>query len=239
MSRRTLGFLVALYPKTWRRRYAEELADLCDEYIHAGEGTRARLALNIACSAFAQHLRSLLSGPRRVAGVVAMAFLLVAMGAPVLTQTGLSVPALSPLVARAVNAQGSSNHIGPAPTGAKATVSSETAIATSLKGARGATVLGIGLANFASRYPRRGVLCWVVAINRPGPHLSWGGPLFVPQLHHGVNRPGHDLEGKPVVRATPQYNYDVMFIDASDGALLEETQGYSPLFPGHSSTSVR
>ena len=176
MRRRSLAFLVALYPKAWRRRYAEELADLCQDYMQAGEGTRARLALNIVGSAFAQHLKSLASGRERVAGLVAVALVLVGIGTGALVVNGLSgAPSLSPLFVKAVNTQGSSNHISPAPAGDKPTVSSGRAITTALKEARGAKVVGIGLASFTSLYPRPGVLCWVVAIDRPGLHLSWQG----------------------------------------------------------------
>ena len=66
MSRRPSALIAALYPRTWRRRYADELADLCDEYLIAGETTRVRLAMGIAGAALAQRLRSFASPRRRL-----------------------------------------------------------------------------------------------------------------------------------------------------------------------------
>ena len=58
MTRRLSGLVVALYPRSWRRRYADELEDLCQEYIESGESTRFRLTVGVAGSAVAERLRA-------------------------------------------------------------------------------------------------------------------------------------------------------------------------------------
>jgi hypothetical protein len=58
MSARVFRWLSALYPRAWRDRYADELADLCDEFVEAGEIARWRLVMNIVAAASAERLRS-------------------------------------------------------------------------------------------------------------------------------------------------------------------------------------
>ena len=84
MNSRTFRLLSEPYPRAWRERYADELADQCDEFIEAGEIARWRLASNIAVAASAERLRSWSrSGHRLVIGggaaaVVVLAILAVA-----------------------------------------------------------------------------------------------------------------------------------------------------------------
>ena len=54
MSRRLFHLLNTLYPRAWRERYADELGDLCDEFVEAGELARGRLTLNIVVAAGAE-----------------------------------------------------------------------------------------------------------------------------------------------------------------------------------------
>jgi hypothetical protein len=75
--------LVALYPKAWRERYADEVGDLSAELLEAGETTRLHLALELARSSLAERVRSLhrgrsmvvLSGSTALVVVVVAAFL--------------------------------------------------------------------------------------------------------------------------------------------------------------------
>lgn len=222
---------VGLYPKPWRRRYGEELADLCRECAEAQEAVPRAFALDLARSALREHVRSLASTCRRRVAAVAL-LLGLALGLTVnFTERHGHLPALSPLIVRAVNGQGSSNHIAAAPVGARAGISSEQALRTVNWNARGARIEGISLAIFSQLYPRPGLLCWAVAIDRPGPHLAFGGPLWVPKdgARHATHAPPR----------VPTYNYDVVFINARTGVFLEETQGYSHLFGGPSTVPAR
>ena len=66
MKRRHLAALAGrLYPRTWRRRYGEELADLCEEYLLEGESTPVRLALGLSMSALGERARAATSTSRR------------------------------------------------------------------------------------------------------------------------------------------------------------------------------
>jgi len=69
MSSRVFRLLSALYPRAWRDRYANELADLCEEFVEAGEIARWQLALNVVAAASAERLRWWLhSGNRLMLG---------------------------------------------------------------------------------------------------------------------------------------------------------------------------
>jgi len=61
MTRPLSHLVVALYPRSWRRRYGDELADLCQEYLESGKSTRFRLTVGVAGSAFMQRFRALAS----------------------------------------------------------------------------------------------------------------------------------------------------------------------------------
>jgi hypothetical protein len=67
-----------LYPRAWRRRYGEELADLCDEYLDEGESTPARLALGLSVSALGERARAVGSRPRGRSLVTGIALVAVA-----------------------------------------------------------------------------------------------------------------------------------------------------------------
>jgi hypothetical protein len=54
MSSRVFRLLSALYPRAWRDRYANELPDLCEEFVEAGEIARWQLALNVVAAASAE-----------------------------------------------------------------------------------------------------------------------------------------------------------------------------------------
>jgi hypothetical protein len=58
MTSRVFRLLSALYPRAWRARYANELADLCREFVDVREIARWRLALNVVIAASAVRLRS-------------------------------------------------------------------------------------------------------------------------------------------------------------------------------------
>ena len=54
---RLLRSMLVLYPRSWRRRYSEELGDLSEELLAAGEVTRLRLGLGLVRSALAERVR--------------------------------------------------------------------------------------------------------------------------------------------------------------------------------------
>ena len=89
MTRRLSGLAVALYPRSWRRRYADELEDLCQEYIESGESTRFRLTVGVAGSAVAQRLRAVASLRHR--RLVAIALGVTAVTVLAATTDGLGV----------------------------------------------------------------------------------------------------------------------------------------------------
>ena len=57
MSRRLFGVLTLLYPKKWRERYEDEMAELCREVLRAGESTRLRLVVGLSASALVERVR--------------------------------------------------------------------------------------------------------------------------------------------------------------------------------------
>lgn len=67
----------ALYPRAWRRRYGEELADLCDEYLQEGESNPLRLALGLTVSALGERTRAV--GSRRWRPLLASGIALMAV----------------------------------------------------------------------------------------------------------------------------------------------------------------
>jgi hypothetical protein len=83
MTRRFSDIVVTLYPRSWRRRYGDELADLCQEYLESGDSTRFRLTVGLARSAVIQRLRAIVSFRHRalVATVALAVSALVALGA--------------------------------------------------------------------------------------------------------------------------------------------------------------
>lgn len=90
MTRRLAALALALYPRRWRRRYGQELADLCDEYLGAGETTRLRLLAGLAGSGVAQRLRAVVAS-RRNAVVFACAVLVTTTGAVAASTDGLGL----------------------------------------------------------------------------------------------------------------------------------------------------
>jgi hypothetical protein len=66
MSRWFFNLATAFYPRRWRERYAEELSDLCEEFVTAGETTQARLALAILVAATVERFRAVRSSPHRM-----------------------------------------------------------------------------------------------------------------------------------------------------------------------------
>ena len=84
MSSRTVGILIGLYPRAWRRRYGAELHDLVVEMSRRGERPGWRLGSDLILAAAGERLR----GSRRQAagavlllGVVATVAVVVALGA--------------------------------------------------------------------------------------------------------------------------------------------------------------
>jgi len=78
MSRWLRRFALALYPRAWRRRYGQELEDLCDECAERGETAPLQLGAGVLVAALRERSRSLSSSrPRRalVAGVAVLALL--------------------------------------------------------------------------------------------------------------------------------------------------------------------
>lgn len=51
--------IVALYPRDWRERYGDEVADLADELVRMGETTAARARLGLAAGAAVERWRLL------------------------------------------------------------------------------------------------------------------------------------------------------------------------------------
>jgi hypothetical protein len=66
MSATRLSWLLRLYPRAWRRRYADEFADLL-----ATEHPTPRLVLDLALGALDAHVCPQLAGGRREAGGIA------------------------------------------------------------------------------------------------------------------------------------------------------------------------
>lgn len=58
MRRWLFGSLAKLYPKAWRELYGDEVGDLSEELLAAGEVKGPRLALELALSGLAERLRS-------------------------------------------------------------------------------------------------------------------------------------------------------------------------------------
>jgi hypothetical protein len=88
MTRRLVALAVALYPRRWKRRYGQELADLCEEYLAAGETTRLGLLAGLAGSGVVQRLREVVPS-RRFAVLVTSALLLTTTGAVAVSTDGL------------------------------------------------------------------------------------------------------------------------------------------------------
>ena len=89
MTSRLLRSLGKLYPKAWRERYGNEVDDLSEELLTAGEINRPRLVLGLAVSAFVERVRSLHRG--RVAmlsGCAVLVVVLVAVGVSLLGTNG-------------------------------------------------------------------------------------------------------------------------------------------------------
>jgi len=59
--RRLLRLLLVLYPRSWRERYADEVADLTDDLLASGETSFLRAAVGLAASGLRERPR----GPRR------------------------------------------------------------------------------------------------------------------------------------------------------------------------------
>jgi hypothetical protein len=90
MTRRLSSLVVALYPRSWRRRYGAELADLCHECLESGESTRLRLTVGLIGSAVVQRLRALAS-PRHRALIATVALAVTALAALATTTDGLGL----------------------------------------------------------------------------------------------------------------------------------------------------
>ncbi|MGA3354582.1 MAG: hypothetical protein ABSD85_15575 [Acidimicrobiales bacterium] len=58
MRRWLFRCLELLYPKAWRERYGDEVGDLSEELLAAGEVKRPRLVLELICSGLVERLRS-------------------------------------------------------------------------------------------------------------------------------------------------------------------------------------
>lgn len=58
MRRPRFRGLELLYPKAWRERYGDEVGDLSEELLAAGEVKRPRLVLELALCGLAERLRS-------------------------------------------------------------------------------------------------------------------------------------------------------------------------------------
>jgi hypothetical protein len=71
MSGWPLRRLVALYPRAWRDRYGDEVADLADELISEGRTTRLRAGLELAGGAAVEHGRALTRSPAAGLGCAA------------------------------------------------------------------------------------------------------------------------------------------------------------------------
>ena len=90
MSRRLFALVTALYPRAWRERYAEELSDLCGEFVEVGETTRLHLALTILFAAAVERFRSLRSSRHRVL-LASSTMLVVALAAVTFATNGFGL----------------------------------------------------------------------------------------------------------------------------------------------------
>jgi hypothetical protein len=78
--------LLMLYPKNWRERYSEEVADLSAELLAAGEVSQSRLALELTKSALAERAR-VWHRTRTLAVLLGSAALIVVVAALLATNT--------------------------------------------------------------------------------------------------------------------------------------------------------
>jgi hypothetical protein len=84
MSERTTRWALWLHPRPWRDRYGNEISDLSDELVKAGETTRFRLILGLLASAVREWVRVAYRRPRQVALGAAMMIAVVGGGAVLL-----------------------------------------------------------------------------------------------------------------------------------------------------------
>ncbi len=76
MSRRAFKLVARLYPRPWRARYGDELHDLCEELLDAGQTTRLRLASAILAGAMAERARRLRSTCGRAMAVCSVVLII-------------------------------------------------------------------------------------------------------------------------------------------------------------------
>lgn len=69
MNRNFVKTVTFLYPKAWRERYAEELADLCEECLDCEEMNRLHLGTSLIASGLLQRLRAFCGAVQRAANV--------------------------------------------------------------------------------------------------------------------------------------------------------------------------
>jgi protein-S-isoprenylcysteine O-methyltransferase Ste14 len=67
VTSRRLNWLLALYPRAWRGRYAQEVGDLTDELIRAGDTTPLRAGLDLVAGAAVERGRAISRPAARIA----------------------------------------------------------------------------------------------------------------------------------------------------------------------------
>jgi hypothetical protein len=80
-------WVLAVYPRVWRDRYAEEVGDLFEELLASGESTPARLVMGLLAHAVAERVRSL-PRTRRAVLAASLVVAVVAAGATFLAVGG-------------------------------------------------------------------------------------------------------------------------------------------------------
>jgi hypothetical protein len=94
MNQRVTGWLLALYPRSWRDRYGAEVASLTEELIRAGETRPLPAGLNLVAGAAVERARALAGS--RTALVVSSAAVIVALVAGGFVITGYAQPSQAP-----------------------------------------------------------------------------------------------------------------------------------------------
>ena len=94
MNQRVTGWLLALYPRSWRDRYGAEVASLTEELIRAGETRPLPAGLNLVAGAAVERARALADS--RTALVVSSAAVIVALVAGGFVITGYAQPSQAP-----------------------------------------------------------------------------------------------------------------------------------------------
>src|SRR5271157_6484467 len=92
MSERAIRWALRLHPRPWRDRYGDEICDLSNEVLEAGQASRFRLTVGLLASAGREWVRVAGQRPRRVALGAVVAIAVVGGSAVLLHRFSASAP---------------------------------------------------------------------------------------------------------------------------------------------------